>query len=296
MAIAWVGRAPPGVEGAKVGVLDRKGKWVIAPEYREIKSFVGQHATACVDGQWGILDRTGKLVVPARFDRIGTIAEGALIAVNVGGVTRDNVFSGGKWGFIDIDGHEIVPLRFDAIASRFLDGVAVVGTYDEQPMSEVEAKKFPFFFYGRRPADWAEGANCGHAYKIKFQSPPDEATRAQAHAAFAKSAEGTQVDTSCGPWKWEGEWALVILGEQHVHADDDEREEDEDSGTDWGAFFADVAHAFEAVHKVAPLAEVVSLNARATSKGDEWEDWTLRVQPRPSKGPTFGRVGFAFRD
>jgi hypothetical protein len=50
------------------------------------------------------------------------------------------------------------------------------------------------------------------------------------------------------------------------------------------------------VHAVAPLAEVVSLNARSTSKGDAWEEWTLRIQPRPSKGPTFGHVGFAFGD
>jgi predicted DNA-binding WGR domain protein len=295
MAIATLGRAPAGAQGAKVGVLDRAGKWVIAPEFREIKPFVGNRAAASKDGKWGIVDRTGKLVVAERFDRMGTIAEDAPIAVNVGGVLRDNVFSGGKWGFIDAEGNEVVPLRFDAITARFLDGVAVVGTYDEQAVSEDEAKKFPFLFYGRRPADWAEGANCGHAYKIKFISAPDTATRARAHEAFAKRADGTQVDTSCGPWKWEDAWALVIVGEQHVTADSDERD-DEESGTDWGEFFSDVARAFEAVHAVAPIAEVVSLNARATSKSDEWEEWTLRLQPRPSKGPSFGRVGFVFGD
>jgi hypothetical protein len=53
MAIAYVGRVPPGVEGAKVGVLDRNGKWVITPELREIKPFVGDRAAACKDGEVG---------------------------------------------------------------------------------------------------------------------------------------------------------------------------------------------------------------------------------------------------
>jgi hypothetical protein len=151
-----------------------------------------------------------------------------------------------------------------------------------------EAARFPFLFYGHHPEEWAEG----HAYKVRFVTAPDEAARQAAIAALAKAAERTQIDLGPSSWKWDGAWASVAFYEGPAGDD-----EEWDGKTDYGQLFRDISRAFESVHAVAPLAEVISMNARAYSGTDAWGKWTLRMQPRPSKSPSLGGLrGLLFEE
>jgi len=64
--------------------------------------------------KWGFKDETGQTVIPARFDGVGSFAEG-LARVKVAG----------KWGFIDTAGKMVIEPKFDQ-ARFFCEGLAKV--------------------------------------------------------------------------------------------------------------------------------------------------------------------------
>ncbi|MCC7541910.1 MAG: hypothetical protein IT379_37165 [Deltaproteobacteria bacterium] len=147
-----------------------------------------------------------------------------------------------------------------------------------RPRSRAErgtGPKFPFLFFGRRPGDWAEGANTGHGYEVRFQTPPDKQTRLAIAAAFEGALRDGPVRTSDAdqPWLWAGHWALFNVGETRSP-----------KGAD--AFFDAMEKAFRAIHEVAPLAEVVFMGVRERGTGD-WDRWSLGQQEGPSRDPHF---------
>ena len=140
--------------------------------------------------------------------------------------------------------------------------------------SSVSPDAFPFRFYGVRPANWAEGANMGHEYRLRFREVPDSDTRAKLAEVVARP--WAVIDHGEGSsWLWSGPFVQLNIGEL------------DHGGFD--AFFAEVVDMMKAIHAVAPLDEVVALNAQSLSDGtkeeNEWERWSLSVAPLPSAHP-----------
>lgn len=137
------------------------------------------------------------------------------------------------------------------------------------------AEGFPFLFFGRRPGDWASGSNMGHAYELRFASPPRAKARAAIAQAFETALADGPVRTSGAemPWLWAGHWALFCVGEG--------------APRDADAFFDAMERALRAIHAVAPLAEVVFMGVRERGDGP-WDRWSLEQQPGPSRDPHFG--------
>ncbi len=129
---------------------------------------------------------------------------------------------------------------------------------------------FPFLFYGADAGDWFEGA---HSYEVRFQDAPTPKTRIAIARAFER-AKGKQVKTSLGAWRWSGAWAQFSL---------DQGEDEDDNGP--REFFYQVRKQLEAIHDVAPLAEVVLHGVREIYRGDRWTEWTVACQPVPTAAP-----------
>ncbi len=132
---------------------------------------------------------------------------------------------------------------------------------------------YPFLFYGHAPGDFAEGANAGHFWEIRFvRAGNDEELRAVA-TAWADALAGSPVATV--DWHFAGPWALARCGEDAPSGDDHHRR-----------FFAAVEKAMRAVHAVLPIAEVVFGNGRGAGVGP-WDAWSHAEQAWPSPYPEF---------
>jgi hypothetical protein len=59
-----------GKKGKQVGFFDKKGTWVIAPQFEAVRDFKNGFAAAKNAGSWGVIDKTGKWVVSPQFDGI----------------------------------------------------------------------------------------------------------------------------------------------------------------------------------------------------------------------------------
>jgi hypothetical protein len=128
---------------------------------------------------------------------------------------------------------------------------------------------WPFLFYGRRPNDWAEGANDGHLYELRFAGPPDTGAVA---AAFERALHEGVAQAAPAPWRWSGPWALFSVGERRSGRPD--------------AFFDAMERVLNAIHAASPLAEVVFWGARAPGT-HPWDLWSLATQPVPTPGPPY---------
>ena len=147
------GTARVKVDG-KWGLVGKDGKWLLAPEYDWVSSFIDGLAIVMKEGWSGVIDIVGRKVVPLRYDRIHLFSEGLAHVMLCekegfidetgkkiipliydeasgfkGGLARVNIGEyqglGGKWGFIDKSGKEIVPLEYEMVWD-FVGGMAVV--------------------------------------------------------------------------------------------------------------------------------------------------------------------------
>lgn len=172
---------------------------------------------------------------------------------------------------------ELAKLVREKLAKGYADAAGSgTGAPAEKPAGAKDAR-FPFLFFGRRPGDWAEGANMGHAYELRFATPPDAKARLAIAKAFeAALAEGpVRTSDKSDPWRWAGHWALFLVGERGPAPRDDD------------AFFDAMERALRAIHEVAPLAEAVFMGVRERGTS-EWDRWSLEQQEGPSRNPHFG--------
>jgi len=100
---------------AKVGFIDRRGKWLIAPRFTWADPFRDGRAIVGVGKRVGVIDDLGCWIVkPGTYDMIYPYIEArALFRL------RD------KWGFLGLDGNVAIPARYME-AHRFSHGVALV--------------------------------------------------------------------------------------------------------------------------------------------------------------------------
>ena len=130
---------------AKIGLIDRKGKEIIPPKYRDADLTVGyaDGLWAVQNGDvWGYVDKKGNEKIACRYENAQGFSEG-LAAVS----------DGRFWGYIDEDGKSVIDCRFDE-AYLFDDGLACVcvdgkyGFIDKTGEFAIEpqfTKAYPYF-------------------------------------------------------------------------------------------------------------------------------------------------------
>jgi predicted DNA-binding WGR domain protein len=128
------------------------------------------------------------------------------------------------------------------------------------PPPTEEADPYPFRFYGRRPADWFEGA---HALEIRVSSDLAPAAKVLADKLGRGGLPGHAAVAS----------APGVMRLDLVDPDRTER------------FFDAVEELLRAIHEVVPLREVVLLSQRAPGK-HAWDVWS-REQGAPAPGPVY---------
>lgn len=96
------------------GVVDKTGKFVIAPGYQKVGDFVGGLAPAQIRNKWGFIDRTGKFVIEPVYDSARNFHDGlAKVSINL------------KTGFIDRSGKMVIEPRVWTV-EEFSEGHAFV--------------------------------------------------------------------------------------------------------------------------------------------------------------------------
>jgi hypothetical protein len=95
-----------GVAGVQIdgrcGFIDNSGKFVVRPEYQDLKSFSEGHAPVRQNGKWGLIDSDGNLVVDCQFDELGDLNGGLAFAK-----------ADGKAGFVSPTGSWVIQPEFD---------------------------------------------------------------------------------------------------------------------------------------------------------------------------------------
>ena len=133
--------------------------------------------------------------------------------------------------------------------------------------------KYLFLFYGANPDDWAEGANGGHVFDLRFVEAPSAATRLEIAETFERAAYKSVVDPDGDAWRWAGAWVFVTVGES-------------DSGE--GHFFGGMQKLLKTLHETVPLAEVIYWGVREwSSYSDKWTKWSISQQPKPTPEPAW---------
>lgn len=90
----------------KWGFIDRTGKVIVPPQFKNAKEFSEGRAGVKVKDKFGFIDQTGKVVIPIQFDKVREFSEG-LAAVEIGR----------KWGFVDKSGKMVISPRFTETGS-----------------------------------------------------------------------------------------------------------------------------------------------------------------------------------
>jgi len=128
------------------------------------------------------------------------------------------------------------------------------------PATMTTPPRYPFRFYGRRPADWFEGP---HALELRV----DSAVTPAAAVLARKLGKGGLPER-----------ASVATAPGFLRLDLDADRTDE-------RFFDAVEQLLFAIHEVVPIREVVLLSQRAPGK-HAWDVWS-REQGTPGRGPVY---------
>jgi len=120
------GFAIAGFEESKLGLIDKKGKWVVEPTFEGLHRSNGYDTVADGlfvaqrDGKWGYINERGGVVIPFQYERAMAFSEG-LASV----APSDRA----KWGYIDREGKIRIEPQFN-MALGFIDGRAMVARGD----------------------------------------------------------------------------------------------------------------------------------------------------------------------
>jgi hypothetical protein len=124
------GFAPFSPDGQLFGILDREGHVVVAPRYEATSVFHSGLAAVSLDGKWGYLNPAGSLIVPCMFD-------GPKVQPFINGWAGVSVDS--RWGFVDRDGRWLVTPQYDDV-KRFSEGLASVKVGDKWGVLSMSGK------------------------------------------------------------------------------------------------------------------------------------------------------------
>jgi WG containing repeat len=96
------------------GFIDREGRFVVRPEYDDLRPFVEGRACVQSNGKWGFIDADGRQTVECRFDELSRLDRGMAPAR-----------ADGKAGFVSDQGSWLIEPKFDRCYGFFGD-LAVV--------------------------------------------------------------------------------------------------------------------------------------------------------------------------
>lgn len=99
-------------QNKKIGFVNSKGEWIIAPEFDKARAFSNGLAPVSNDKKWGFINEKGELVIEMQFRDAEVFSENGLAPV------KDK-----DWGFIDTSGNLVIPMEYDITAGfAFLAG------------------------------------------------------------------------------------------------------------------------------------------------------------------------------
>jgi hypothetical protein len=101
-------------KGAKVGLINTNGEWVVPAQYDKIQPMQNGYANVRNVEFWGVIDKTGKVIIPVKYESINSNDNG-LIAIK-----RDKL-----WGLMDQSGRLVTNFEYAAIRD-FKNGFAAV--------------------------------------------------------------------------------------------------------------------------------------------------------------------------
>jgi WG containing repeat len=107
--------------GDKYGFVDKTGKFVIAPQFKNTNLDGFSQGLAAVESsgdKWGYIDSTGKFVIEPQFEDARAFSEGTAV-----------VLVGDKYGFVDKTGKFVIEPQF-RYAHQFSEGLAAVRDFD----------------------------------------------------------------------------------------------------------------------------------------------------------------------
>ncbi|MCQ2606022.1 MAG: WG repeat-containing protein [Bacteroidales bacterium] len=114
--------------GHDYGVIDKKGKFIINPQYNEI-IIDGDLFLVNQSGKYGWINKSNKYTINAQFDR----------AFPFNGEKIASVHTGGKYGYINKDGKLVVNPQFE-LAYPFNNGIAIIKSSDKYGLIDKDGK------------------------------------------------------------------------------------------------------------------------------------------------------------
>ena len=141
---------------------------------------------------------------------------------------------------------------------------------------------YPFRFYGVAPADWYEGALCGHSWEICFNKELGEAElRRLANELNRWLSVYSSIDGCCGESLVVGRWLLLTFGEEEADEDDEYGDYNDPS-----AYWEDVESLFSHIHDSLAIEEVHFLGCREPGY-DPWSEWSVAEKQLPGPAPVW---------
>ena len=104
----------------KAGMIDSCGKYVLAPDFDDIRSFVTGLSAVCLDGKWGFMNEELEIVIPCKFENVGDsyIPE------------YTDAKSDGKCGIIDSTGEWVIEPQYELMFTPF--STEYFGVFDNE--------------------------------------------------------------------------------------------------------------------------------------------------------------------
>ncbi|UCF80298.1 MAG: WG repeat-containing protein [Acidobacteriota bacterium] len=132
------------MENEKVGFIDKKGNWVVEPQFiphalescgpdPELEYFSEGRALVYTEEACGFIDKTGKFVIGPKFTQAGKFSDGLAPFINL---VKDEEDESGRrvmdWeaGYIDREGNVVIEPKFEWALS-FSEGLAAVEINDK---------------------------------------------------------------------------------------------------------------------------------------------------------------------
>ncbi len=94
----------------KWGFIDRTGKVIVSPQFKNAWDFSEGRAGVLVGDRFGFIDQTGKVVIQPQFDKVAEFSAGLAA-----------VWIAGKWGFVDLGGKMVISPRFTSAGNFYED-------------------------------------------------------------------------------------------------------------------------------------------------------------------------------
>lgn len=103
----------------KIGYIDTRGTWVIAPAYDKAGSFSDGLAPVFIDGKWGYINTSGEVVIDPQFDNAKAFHSGIAVVANQK-----------KWQYIDKSGQPVELPHSDKLYDFDRNGLAFIRESD----------------------------------------------------------------------------------------------------------------------------------------------------------------------